>query len=89
MTILGIWKVLGGSALLAPRLPRLKECAYAGAIFDFSGAAAGDAGAGAFHVVVPLVLAGIAVASWALRPAGRRLDPASSPSGEELRAAAA
>ena len=30
MTILGAWKVLGSAALLAPRLPRLKEWAYAG-----------------------------------------------------------
>jgi len=94
VAILGIWKVLGGGTLLAPRLPRLKEWAYAGAVFDFTGAAASHAaagyiGGGAFHVIVPLVLAGIAVASWALRPVGRRIDPASSRSGEELQAAAA
>ena len=29
VTILGTWKVLGGLAILAPRLPRLKEWAYA------------------------------------------------------------
>ena len=79
VTILGTWKLLGGIVLLAPRLARLKEWAYAGAVFVFTGAAAshaaaGDAGPGAFHVIVPLVLAAIAVASWALRPADRRLD---------------
>ena len=77
-TILGVWKVLGGVVLLAPRLPRLKEWAYAGAVFDFTGAAAshaaaGDHGSGAFHVIVPLVLAGIAIVSWGLRPANRQL----------------
>jgi len=30
VTILGTWKLLGGLAILAPRLPRLKEWAYAG-----------------------------------------------------------
>ena len=37
--LLGVWKVLGGLAILAPRLPRLKEWAYAGMFFDLSGAA--------------------------------------------------
>ena len=39
VTILGTWKVLGGLAILAPRLPRLKEWAYAGIAFDLTGAA--------------------------------------------------
>jgi uncharacterized membrane protein YphA (DoxX/SURF4 family) len=75
VTILGVWKVLGGFAVLAPRLPRLKEWAYAGAVFDLTGAGISSAvcGIGARHVVVPLVLAGIAFASWALRPESRRL----------------
>jgi uncharacterized membrane protein YphA (DoxX/SURF4 family) len=77
-TILGVWKVLGALALLAPRFPRLKEWAYAGIFFDLTGASAshaasGDYGAGAFHIIVPLVLAGIAIASWALRPASLKL----------------
>ena len=37
--LLGIWKVLGGLAILAPRLPLLKEWAYAGIAFELSGAA--------------------------------------------------
>src|SRR5215467_3198649 len=40
LTILGVWKLLGGATLLAPRLPRLKEWAYAGIIFELTGAAA-------------------------------------------------
>ena len=36
--ILGVWKVLGGLALLAPRFPRLKEWAYAGMFIDYSSA---------------------------------------------------
>src|SRR6266545_3829225 len=38
--ILGVWKVLGAVAVLAPRFPRLKEWAYAGTVFDLMGAAA-------------------------------------------------
>lgn len=76
VTILGIWKVLGGLAILAPRLPRLKEWAYAGIAFDLTGAAFSHAAVGqpAVKVIVPLVLLGIAAASWALRPASRRLN---------------
>ena len=35
-TILGVWKVLGGIAVLLPRTPRLKEWAYAGMVFDLT-----------------------------------------------------
>jgi hypothetical protein len=75
VTILGAWKVLGGVAVLAPRLPRLKEWAYAGMAFDLTGAAASHAAVGdpAGKVVVPLVILGIVMASWALRPECRRL----------------
>jgi uncharacterized membrane protein YphA (DoxX/SURF4 family) len=71
--ILGFWKVLGAIAILVPRFPRLKEWAYAGIFFDLTGAAASCAAVGgygpyAFHVLAPLILAVLAVASWALRP---------------------
>ena len=73
--ILGIWKLLGTAAILVPRFPRLKEWAYAGMIFDLTGAAAsylatrGTAG----DLAVPLVFIAFALASWALRPPSRRL----------------
>lgn len=75
LTLLGIWKALGGLVLLLPRLPLLKEWAYAGIAFNLTGAAfshtaVGDPGS---KVIVPLVLLAIAAASWALRPASRRL----------------
>jgi hypothetical protein len=75
MILLGAWKVLGGLALLAPRLPRIKEWAYAGIFFDFSGAVVVNLVhfSAAFHVVSPLVLIGFLVASWALRPPSRVL----------------
>jgi uncharacterized membrane protein YphA (DoxX/SURF4 family) len=76
--ILGVWKVLGAIAILVPRFPRLKEWAYAGIFFDLTGAAAscaavGGYGAYGFHVIAPLIIAGITVASWALRPESRRV----------------
>jgi len=76
--ILGFWKVLGAIAILVPRYPRLKEWAYAGIFFDLTGAAAscaavGGYGAYAFHVLAPLILAVIAMASWALRPESRTI----------------
>jgi hypothetical protein len=76
--ILGFWKVLGAIAILVPRFPRLKEWAYAGIFFDLTGAAASCAAVGgygvyAFHVLAPLVLAVLAVASWAVRPQSRAI----------------
>src|SRR5258708_16029829 len=73
LTILGLWKVLTVPALLAPRLPRLKEWAYAGIFFDLSGAAASHAFSGdpPGKIATPLVLLAIAAASWALRPPSR------------------
>lgn len=75
LTILGTWKILGAFAILAPRLPRLKEWAYAGMTFDLTGAAASHAicREGVSQFVVTLLLALIVIASWALRPASRRL----------------
>jgi uncharacterized membrane protein YphA (DoxX/SURF4 family) len=74
--ILGFWKILGAIAILVPRFPRLKEWAYAGIFFDLTGAAAscatvGGYGAYAFHIIAPLLIAGLTVASWALRPQSR------------------
>jgi uncharacterized membrane protein len=75
VTVIGFWKVLGSLALLVPRFPRLKEWAYAGIFFNMTGAAASHAvcGDAAWHVMVTLIFAGLAVASWALRPESRTL----------------
>ncbi len=79
-TILGVWKVLGGIAVLAPRFPRLKEWAYAGMLFDLTGASASHAAVGdpAAKVATPLIILGIVMASWALRPESRKLREASA-----------
>ena len=76
MTILGVWKILGALALLAPRMPRLKEWAYAGAFFVLSGAVASHIAAGdrASLYVWPLLFAIFVIVSWALRPESRRMS---------------
>ena len=72
-------------ALLAPRFPRLKEWAYAGAVFDYTGAAASHILASHGHRgaawITPFLFAVFTFASWWLRPAERRLtQPAASQS---------
>ena len=78
LVILGIWKLLGAVALVIPRFPRLKEWAYAGVFFDLTGAVLSQLASGlidAGTMAYPIVMTGVAVASWALRPPSRRLDP--------------
>ncbi len=74
LVILGIWKVLGAVALVIPRFPRLKEWAYAGAVFNYTGAIASHltVGDGALALVYPVIQLGLVAASWALRPPARR-----------------
>ncbi len=76
LTILGVAKLLAALALLVPGLPRMKEWAYAGTVFELMGAALSGLAVGdvlADTVIVPGVLAAVALASWALRPPGRVL----------------
>lgn len=77
LTILGVWKLLGGMVLLAPGVPRLKEWAYAGAFFVYMGAVTsglvvGRDDPGTF-IWPALILGVLTMASWALRPPGRTL----------------
>ncbi|MET0388659.1 MAG: DoxX family protein [Polyangiales bacterium] len=89
--IIGVWKLLGVAAVLAPRFALLKEWAYAGMIFDLSGAAISHAASGddAGKVLTPIVLMGLVAASWALRPADRRLAAPVEPPMARARHAAA
>lgn len=82
MLILGAWKVLGALAIAIPRFPRLKEWAYAGIVFDLTGASLSHAASGdpAGRIMTPLFILAFAAASWALRPESRRLaSPAAAP----------
>ena len=78
VVVLGVWKILGSVALLAPKVPLVKEWAYAGFFFDLTGAAVSHAAMGSSmgNVNAPVFFAGLAIASWALRPDARRLQPA-------------
>ena len=72
---LGLGKVLAILAILWPGLPRLKEWAYAGILFNMLGAFVSHVAHddGAWILVVTLVIAAITLTSWALRPGSRRL----------------
>lgn len=70
LVLLGTWKVLGAFALLIPGRPLLKEWAYAGAFFTYTGAivshlttgyALGEVGLLAIFTI-------LTVLSWGLRP---------------------
>lgn len=78
LTILGVWKVLGVAALLAPRLALLKEWAYAGFFFVAMGVIWSHAASGnGFGEIFPgVLLMALTVASWWLRPESRRLAKA-------------
>jgi hypothetical protein len=69
--------VLGALALLIPRRPLLKEWAYAGAFFTYTGAIASHLTTGydLGEVGLLAVLTALTILSWALRPPSRRLAP--------------
>lgn len=75
LSIIGVWKILGVVAVLAPRFPLVKEWAYAGFFFVMSGAVVshfvmGDAAKEFFG---PLLLIVLTVVSWYFRSAERKL----------------
>jgi uncharacterized membrane protein YphA (DoxX/SURF4 family) len=75
--IIGVFKVLGTVAVLAPGMARVKEWAYAGIAIDLIGAAASHAavGDGPKDILPPVVLLVVAAASWALRSPSRVTGP--------------
>jgi|SRR6185312_6005776 len=73
LTIIGVWKIPCAIVLFLPGFLRLKEWAYAGAVFNYTGAAASHFLAGYAGGGSPLVLAAITLASWRLRPPARQL----------------
>ena len=64
--IVGIWKVLAVGALLWPRLPRLREWAYAGLFFELFGAVESHLLAGDHFgkYAVPLAFSFLTLVSW-------------------------
>ncbi len=74
LVLLGSWKVLGAAALLVPRRALLKEWAYAGAFFTYTGAIVSHLTTGYALGEVPVLaaLTALTALSWALRPPSRR-----------------
>jgi len=81
LVLLGTWKVLGAAALIVPRRPLLKEWAYAGAFFTYTGAIVSHltTGYGLSELGLLAVLASLTVLSWALRPPSRRIPRRAAP----------
>lgn len=75
LTILGVWKILGVVALLAPKLPLIKEWAYAGFFFAMSGAAISHLASRhpVTDMLPSLLLLVLTIVSWYFRPADRKL----------------
>ncbi|MEU6721739.1 DoxX family protein [Nonomuraea sp. NPDC046802] len=74
LVVLGTWKVLGAIALLAPGRALVKEWAYAGAFFTYTGAIVSHliTGYALGEVWLLTILTAMTALSWALRPAGRK-----------------
>jgi hypothetical protein len=75
ISLIGVWKMRGIIAILAPKFKLLKEWAYAGIFFTMTGAvishiASNDVSA---QIIAPVVLAVFTVLSWYLRPADRKI----------------
>jgi VIT1/CCC1 family predicted Fe2+/Mn2+ transporter len=75
MTIIGVWKILGVIVVILPKLPLIKEWAYAGFFFVMSGAVishliVGDPIGKVFPAVLLLVLV---IISWYFRPSDRKI----------------
>ncbi|NKE59897.1 DoxX family protein [Lentzea sp. PSKA42] len=72
--VLGVAQAGAAVAIIAPGLRLIKEWAYAGAFFLWSGAVVSHVavGDGLESWWVPLMFGAFAVASWMLRPADRR-----------------
>ena len=73
LVLLGSWKVLGAVALIIPRHALIKEWAYAGALFTYTGAIVSHVVTGYARSEVGLlaVLTALTLLSWALRPPSR------------------
>ena len=68
--IVGVWKVLAVGALLWPRLPRLREWAYAGVFFEMSGAVGSHVFVGdpVGQYAAPLAFTFLTLMSWWFQP---------------------
>jgi hypothetical protein len=75
ISLIGIWKMLGVIAILVPKFGLLKEWAYAGLFFLLTGAVISHIASNDVkpQIIAPIFLLILAISSWYLRPAGRRI----------------
>ncbi|MFJ4655348.1 DoxX family protein [Nocardia sp. NPDC088792] len=75
LVILGVWKVPAALVLVLPGWPLVKEWAYAGIVFVYTGAIASHLTVGydRWEVALLSALVLLTFVSWALRPPDRRL----------------
>lgn len=75
MTMIGVWKLLGVVAVLVPKMPVLKEWAYAGFFFCMTGAIMSHITMGhdMAKIAPPLLLLVLTLVSWYMRPGSRKI----------------
>jgi len=74
MRILGVWKVLAAIGILVPNFKLLKEWAYAGSFFVWTGALVSHIVFGDLLMSMPaIILTILTLVSWYFRPENRRL----------------
>ena len=69
LKIFGVWKILAAVVLVIPTIPRIKEWAYAGMIFDLTGAAFSRFAMGdpLAQIIIPLGIAMLVTVNYLLR----------------------
>lgn len=85
LTILGIWKILGVVVVLLPKIPVVKEWAYAGFFFAMTGAVVSHlvSGSPAGELFGPVLLIVLTTVSWYLRPESRKTNQLKTISNEQ------
>ncbi len=75
LTIIGVWKILGTITVLVPKIPLIKEWAYAGFFFTISGAILSHiiVGDSAKELFGPTLLLILTIVSWYFRPETRKI----------------
>lgn len=74
MHILGVWKILGAIAILIPGYKLIKEWAYAGSFFIWTGALVSHLVLRDVSESIPaVILTALTVISWYFRPENRKI----------------
>jgi len=79
--IIGVWKILGVTAILVPGFKLLKEWAYAGFFFVMTGALISHLASGDYGLkglIGPFMQTIFIITSWYFRPANRKITSATA-----------